>query len=34
MSQETWGTPAFRKRIEEGGEYDEHEWGGCGCFTP
>lgn len=25
---------AFRKRIEEGGEYDEHEWGGCGCFTP
>jgi len=24
----------LRRRIEEGGEIDEHEWGGCGCFSP
>lgn len=21
----------FRKRIQNGGEHDQHEWGGCGC---
>lgn len=21
----------FRERIEAGGEYDQHDWGGCGC---
>ena len=24
----------FRQRIESGGKIDEHEWGGCACFTP
>jgi hypothetical protein len=23
----------FRERIEAGGEYDQTEWGGCGCFA-
>lgn len=25
---------AFRRRLEGGGDYDRHEWGGCACFTP
>lgn len=24
----------FRRRIEESGEYDRDEWGGCGCALP
>lgn len=24
----------FRKRVMANGEIDEHEWGGCGCFSP
>lgn len=23
----------FRQRLEADGEYDAHEWGGCGCFA-
>jgi len=23
----------FRERIEAGGQHDEFEWGGCGCFV-
>lgn len=23
----------FRRRVSEEGLYDQHEWGGCGCFT-
>lgn len=24
---------AFRERLEDTGEYDPEEWGGCGCFS-
>lgn len=25
---------AFRERIQGGDEYDQYDWGGCGCFSP
>ena len=25
---------AFRERIQGGDKYDQHDWGGCGCFSP